>query len=96
MDVLEMVHIGLMVVGLAVSAFVGWISLVIKANQATVRADLLANQNDMRQDMDEKHSENRQGLAVHIAEDRVNFNNIAHSLRRIESVIDRQERDAKE
>ena len=71
------------VFGLA--AFV--IGLMIKNSQNTVKEDLVRGQNELKNDMDGKHAENKQGLAVHIAEDRAVFEGIKATLARIEKTI---------
>lgn len=82
----------------------GYVGLLIKdavasvrVEQAQVKADLVAAQTRMQQDMDTKHSENRQGLAVHKAEDVLQFSDVRQRqtelkemLQRIETKIDRR------
>jgi uncharacterized protein involved in exopolysaccharide biosynthesis len=52
---------------------------VVKDDLGEKHDELVANQTALKTDFDQKHAENRQSLAVHIAEDRGSFATIAQA-----------------
>lgn len=56
----------------------------VTAEQVRVKEELVHNQNQIREDMDDKHAENKQSIAVHQGEDRVQFAFMNEALKRIE------------
>jgi hypothetical protein len=48
---------------------------------------MISSQVAMQRDMDHKHAENREGLSVHIAEDRVIAKNLTGELGRLNDTV---------
>jgi hypothetical protein len=86
----EWIHIGLALLGLIVSAAGAWLILIVKNNQAETKAELTASQTKMQIDMDAKHAENRQAIAVHMAEDKAIFGDFTRRLDKQDVVLNQQ------
>ena len=59
---------------------------LLSRNELTVlkaKAELLAKQNELKDDFQSKHAENAQALAVHLAEDTIQFRTINQKLDRL-------------
>lgn len=91
LPVLDTTHMALEILT-AVMVFAGFIiTLMIKNNQATVKAELIDRQNELKEDFDEKHAENTAAIREHQAEDRAKFDSIGRTLSRIDGKLDRQD-----
>jgi ABC-type transport system involved in Fe-S cluster assembly fused permease/ATPase subunit len=51
--------------------------------------ELISNQTELHRDFDQKHAENKQQLAVHMADDTQQFVGIGRTLNRMENKLDR-------
>jgi hypothetical protein len=74
----------------ALMTFGGFVvALMIKGNQAEVKAVLLEKQVQMQRDMDAKHAENKATLGLHLAEDKLQFEHIGRAITRIDVKLDK-------
>jgi hypothetical protein len=75
---------------------VSWVGLLIRASlakieltQAETKADLLSQQISVKEDLQQKHAENRQQLAIHMAEDVIQFAGLTNTGVRMEAKLDK-------
>ena len=90
-DTLEAIHIGVTLLVAAISAFVGYIVLLIKNNQSTVKADLLEQQNKIRSELIENHQNIKRELDVHIADDEGKFNSVTLQFNTINNTLSKMD-----
>lgn len=59
----------------------------LKGRIYSAKAEMISSQVAMQRDMDAKHAENREGLSVHVAEDRVIAKNLTGELGRLNDTV---------
>lgn len=73
-----------------------WMGLLIRnalqkiaLTQAANKAEMLAEQVAVKEDLQQKHAENRQQLAIHMAEDVIQFRGLTDTGVRMEAKLDK-------
>ena len=61
----------------------------VKDDLAEKHDELVTNQHNLQRDFDGKHAENRQALAVHVADDHQQFQGISRTLQRMDGKLDK-------
>jgi len=85
----DLMHVLIDVLTPVVLSIVAYVTIMTRVERGQSDLKIQKSQADLKDDFNKKHSENKQDLAVHIAQDTGQFNAIQSTLIRIDSKLDK-------